>query len=377
MTVKKQPVKQVTTVTKEEVPVEEPIEPEILAGNEEEAKRNDELSAFADSLGVDAAKCSIYRADEYGKWKFHGSCPPTIISEEYLQKTYRGGSYLVKFLNSKGVYLRSKQLDIADPVADDDEGALIDAPTGPQPFELEMARMREESNRQHELTLALIDKLGNNGQPAPQTNLTDVIAAVTALKDSTTAPNPISQMTELVGLIKVGVELGATGGMPDKSWLDHVKDGVKYLPDVIGAIKAGPPPPVPGAPAADPNEDPRIPALRWMINYLKPKALANRDSGLYVDLAMEEIADPKWAPLVGLVNAPYDEIAKIDTDLLQPQYRHWFEGLFSALREEIIKKHGQPAPIPDTTVADGESGDEGKPDGDVPASPGRSQLPFD
>jgi hypothetical protein len=233
-------------------------------------------------------------------------------------------------------------------------------------MEIEIGRMRDESNRQHELTLKLIEQLGQRETP-PQTSLTDLITAVKALKDTTQPQQSgVTQLTELVGLIKMGVELGATGGMPEKGWIDHLKDAAKLLPDALAAMKTAQPA------QAQPNNDggdPRVPVLRGIINYLKPKALAGSDVGGWVFLAMENVSDPKWAPLVQLVNAPYEEIAKVDEDLLKPQYRHWFESLFNGIKQELIN-----ASVSDDRPADGTVGDEDHPGENGVAGPGQPAV---
>lgn len=349
--------RKVTTVETKELPPEEeqtPVDPDEV----ERQRQDDALQVIADSLGVDAARAKIFKADEYGQFSFHGSCPPSIISEEYLQRTFGGGHYNVKFVNNKSQYLTAKVIDVADPPRED-EPEPVPVDDSSTPYQMELERMRDESRRQHELTLELIRQLGNR-EPPEQTKLTDIIAAMAALKEQSqpSQNSPVAQLTELVGLFKAGVELGASGGMPDKSWIDHLKDGAKYLPEVIGVLKANA---GSGGGAAQPAPDPRIPVILAFINYLKPKALANKDSGLYVDLAMDNIEDPKWAPLLQLMNTPYDEIAKLDAELLQPQYRHWFESLFNTLKQEITQRYGPEQAVSDEDDSSRATGDEGKP----------------
>lgn len=338
---------------------------EVKADPDEET-----IASIVESLGVENLRCRVYRQDTYGRPRFVTSLPATYISEEFLQEKFGGGAYVVHFLNEKGQYAKSKTLRIENPV---DSPAVEPASEKwmPQPPENappaepgfgQMEMIREEMRSQKELMLELIRQIGNNNR---NSTLNELAQAIAMLRETTAPPaGGASVVSEMIGILKQGIEIGASGGVPEKSWKDIAYDALKVAPAFLSQLRGAP---EGGGTHPNGGEDPMIQNLRAMIAYLKPKAMAHKDVGLWVDVVMDNREDPQWQPLLAYINVPYEVLAqKVDPELLDPRYRPWFEGLFMGIKNALTASQ-----IPGDVDSDGSGGDGD--DASVDEEPGTNQ----
>src|SRR5262245_12685599 len=101
------------TIIEEEQPLSG--EPDISLPTEDDIRREEEVQAFAQSLGPSVCKVSIYRLDKSGRFAYVGSLPPGGISESLIQEGYGGGEFIVRLLDEGGRFLKQKSIVIEDP----------------------------------------------------------------------------------------------------------------------------------------------------------------------------------------------------------------------------------------------------------------------
>lgn len=85
------------------------------------------------------------------------------------------------------------------------------------------------------------------------------------------------------------------------------------------------------------------------IQWLKKKALAGKDPELQVDFIIDNFDDPTSRALAAtMLNQPFDEIGKLDPEIMQEPLRSWFQRVYDLLREAVKNA--------DTTIDAGKSG---------------------
>jgi hypothetical protein len=279
-----------------------------------------------------------------------GSTIPTLATEEYIQSEYGEGKYVVKLHDIDGSYIASKRLNIGPPPARQVLQAQADLQRPAEILgntQLELLRAELAANR--ELLARLIDKVGmNHGSSVSE--LTEVLRIAQTMNP---VKEPGAVLSQLVDVFKAGLNLGASGGAPEKSWTDTVKNVLDSIPEVISMLK---PPGVPGAepgknlvetaPAQPAPADARLAMLRNGIAYLKSKARAGKDPGLWIDFVVDNLDEPQWADMATYLEKPFDEIAQaLDPEIMLPIYRPWFEQLFRGLSHAIRERvdTGRPA----------------------------------
>jgi hypothetical protein len=74
--------------------------------------------------------------------------------------------------------------------------------------------------------------------------------------------------------------------------------------------------------------------LQQAIGFLKKKAVAHSDPGLYVDLIVDNREDPLYARLISkIVENDFPAFAAIDSDIAKPEYRDFFSFIHNRIRQ--------------------------------------------
>ena len=368
--------KKVTTTTVEESVEErkgESIEAQTSLSVEDIATQN--LVEQIEALGSTAARCCIYRADAHrGAMKFVGSVSPEFVSEEFIQSEYGEGRYSVRLLDARAHYIMSRIVDVAARKSDQSTAAAAALPqpivSGSDPVMMaRLESMIQEQATNREMMLRLIDKIGSAHDGGQQSTLSEFASVVTTLTAIMPKSNtPIDSVKEMVGIFREGMKIGASGAAGgDKSWMETIKDVLGSLPELIAGAKS-----MAASNVLVPIEDANsqtdmkqisstqktsLEGLRQGINYLKIKAAQGKDPRLWIDVIVDNLDDPQWASLAGQLTQSYEEIGKLDAELLTPVYRPWFERLFEGIRNALHER---------IQYGDGEGGDVADASSDAP-----------
>jgi hypothetical protein len=308
----------------------------------EEATLETDLAAFLDSVGADSSKVTIYKTDRLSPQpKYMGSIIPSMCSEDYLQAEYGEGRYVLKFLNSEGRHLTSKTVYIGPPTLRQVE--KLNPPfalpnEGSTQVQIEL--LKEEMRANREIVLKMIEA-GNNGGHSSVQELGTIIELVRGM---VTPPNAATVISDMVGVLKTGIELGNSGGKAETSMLDLVKEGLQALPGVFEMLKANKngsaqaqPVPVNNAPAPQ-VADHGLQLLKNGINYLKTRIKAGHPVGHWVDSIMLNLDDPIYAILANSLDWPFEKFIELDPEVGSALYRPWFEELFKGLKDELSNR---------------------------------------
>lgn len=357
--------KKVIKTEEETIPIEDEKPADAEAADEPEDL---ELRAFVETFS-DAAKVKIYRYDRNGTLVYAGTTDPRNCSEEFLQDTYGEGKYYLKLFDGQGKNIKAKTVFIGP----DETGLNMPVtPGAPGPaagnsmMQFQIEQLRGELTSQREQTNRLLELLIDNRAAAPapaadKTSMKDLVEGLAAVQQMIAPKEPTSLLAEMVGFFKQGIEIGSTGNV-DGGWKGIVGDAIKAIPQVAKEFKAQPPD------AVNNGEQPTMDEatlLKHGLAYLKTRAAINADPGLWVDFITSNMDEAQWQPLFKLINQPFEQIGQIDAEILQPQYRPFFEQLYNGLRDALSSK-------PDTA---GETGDEADASVDAGASSGGIVLP--
>lgn len=198
-----------------------------------------------------------------------------------------------------------------------------------------------ESSYLREMVMDLKNELRAMRQAAPQSSLTELATAMQALSN---IQRPSESGTAFIEAIKLGISL-ASGKMPDEdeSFGGVVKSVLKEAgPAVLQGLMAGrngggAPPPVAAALSPSPEEHMNL-LLKSGIVFLKKKALAGADPGLYIDFALDNREDERFAPIIrAIVTQQFDVFASIDPEIAQPPYDAFFRPLYDGIRSAFVQ----------------------------------------
>lgn len=328
---------------------------EIEEGQEEEIRR------LIGSLGPET-RVYIYKADHAGK-SFLTNCEPSFWSEQWLQQSYGEGTYYIQLRNHKGI--RAGRTIRIGPLPAGEKPTQIVAPTVIPPiqanaqFDFRTQLLIDELSAQRQMILKMIER------PVERTSMAELVEAMTALKAMTPAsPAAATGMEAIMSILKTGIEIGATGNVEMKKdgILSTIKEALPILGEVVKTVfaKSNAENPQGGTAAQLPaaGEDRSLAMLRHGVSYLKQKALQGKRPDVYIDFILENLDDPQWQPFLRMCQGPFEEIAKIDPELLNAPFRPWFEQLWNELKAAINQTPGEQANgTIENTNAGGPAGD--------------------
>lgn len=337
-----------TIITK----VDEPI----VDDAEEEVPPEDDIGTFVRNVGGDAASVKVYRIEGSRMRVVASDVPPAMCTEGWLQLEHGEGTYQVRLVDSQGNYIKSKQIYVGPPGISQQleiarkraelkkisNGEVMPSSNGNN--ELQLQLLREELNSQRQIMVELIRALAVKNESA-QPSATSVSELAQVLQLGREMSNPASQLGEIINVFKQGLEIGASGGVPEKPmWMTVVEEIGKVLPAIVKpAVK---PSDIPAASAAEQipvqaGEDMSKVLLRQGIAYLKGRAERGTDPGLWVDVIVQNLDEPQWKPFVALLEKPYEEIASIDPDLSRPPYQQFFRAIYDGVKQALSETNNE------------------------------------
>ncbi len=319
----------IVTTTTEETPIasEQVEQPEMLPDPEIQ-----ELADFYLSLGSSANLIKIYKLVE-GQRAYCGSAEPAAVTEDYILKRWRGGKYFLQALNN-GRYVAggTRQVIIFEP-PEDPLTSRVEIQRNDQNNNGEISILKDSLARQQEMIIQLIQA---NSQKSNSSvgELASALKELSALQPKNA--DPMAMFAPVLDLVKSTLDFSkeATAGEDPKiGWLKFATQALEKVPMILGAGR----PPAPYAENPPGGND--LNAIRtfivWGISELKKKALKGADPGLYADLILDNLDDPKWAPFVELVNKPFVELAAYDPALNAEPLNSWFKTLFNLVKENL------------------------------------------
>lgn len=346
-----------------EQPQDQPIEQLPIPSPQEE-----ELNKFFSSFGVTSGRIKVYRLDSSGNWPFLGSAEPSVVTEEWIQEQFGGGKYQIKLYDAKADYVASKIIYIGG------QPITAPAPGTPQPIQfrslpdtgnLQIDLLRSELAANREIVLKMIEAFSHKNDNGSGSTFSEVAAAMATLEKVVRPQekSPFADVGQMFDLVKKAMEMGAAGAGGNggkESWLGLAREVVGAIPAAIGAFKAEPMnnPPNEGEPMKTQiptgNNPLGIPQalyiqLRGGIEYLKNRCQLGKDPGLWVDMILDNLDQPMYAQMLGLIRSKtLDEVAALtDPEIATSAYREWFTQLWKGITDAI-----QPATAPDGAVSD-------------------------
>jgi len=180
----------------------------------------------------------------------------------------------------------------------------------------------------------LRDEIRSRSQTAPQSSALELAQAVAAMQQLNGGGNK----NDSVETVRLAMELAKMiKGVPetDDSFMGVVKDVVKESgPGLLQAFMAGNKPP--GAPpgvavvALGPSPEE---SMKAGIDFLKKKALAGADVGLYIDMAVDNRELDTFAPILhAILTQQFEVFAGIDPEIGKPPYVEFFQSFYDGLR---------------------------------------------
>jgi hypothetical protein len=346
----------------------------------EQQELNDDIQGFISGVGMPSAKVKVYKMDPAKTVPiFMGTSVPSLMTEEYIQESWGEGRYNLRLLDESGNYIKSKVVYVGPGPKKPEPSPAFQALSNPdrdRASDLQFELLRSELAAGREMMLKMIEAISGRGDN--RSNLAELAGVIEVVKGLTAkdAPDPAATLSGFVEVFKQGIELGQSGGTPEKGWSGMLKDVVTSLPGVFAMLKTqtatpgnGATPPTPKVPASlEIAANPALVMAQRGISVLKAFARAGNDPATWVEVLVQNLNDPQWQPLIPLLGLSYDEVGKLDPELLNPVYRSWFERLFNGIREAVSE-------IGDSGGAGGHGSDADKDGGSGPVLPVPSDNP--
>lgn len=307
-------------------------------------------AAFMSKWGREGAKVRVYHVTPQGR-QYCLLGTPEEIDPEYLRLyharqpyAHEAGTYQVE-IEVNGQVMPPFTILIAPQVGAPgapDAGGM----GGPM---AEMFRMLQAQNERLERQLSQQNR-------EPLSNIADALVKLDQLR------GPQNQMSPefMVKLIEMGRSSGAEPDWTMKL-LDVLKDSMPAIQGVIASFTQqrnnGN-----GAPAGRIQEGPvndEAAMLQMGLTYLKKKALAGSDPGLYVDMVVDNRDEPLYEKLIRrILETDFSAFATIDPEISKPEYEPFFRAFYDGVRSVFIPQN----PVENDTG--GKAGNAGNAPGD-------------
>jgi hypothetical protein len=301
----------------EEEPARElPIDPRIGVDDE---TLDYALKQFDDRGGLELK----YYLTQPGGSAFIGGYPD-IIPESQLQDWYpQGGKFEVR------IYVHGEFRDRRFMMIAPRPGGM----TGGQGDSGIVGLLKEQIQM-------LRDEIRSRPNHAPQSSALELAQAVAAMQQLNGGGNK----NDSVETVRLAMELAKMiKGVPetDDSFMGVVKDVVKESgPGLLQAFMAGSknpsmmPPTGLQTPVLPASPEEQITAsMKAGIDFLKKKALAGADVGLYIDMAVDNRELETFAPILhAILTQQFEVFASVDPEIGKPPYAEFFRAFYDGLR---------------------------------------------
>jgi hypothetical protein len=208
--------------------------------------------------------------------------------------------------------------------------------------------------------LERIEQRLSQAERPPMLEMVDGLAKLDTLRGGNSGGFNLDSM---VKLIEIGSRMNGGGGTDSGGWEGMLRDVLKdNAPSIISLLQMGvsklgamnkPAEQQPQTQVSEPGkvEETMEPSqqelmiLRQGIGYLKKKAAAHSDPGLYVDLIVDNREDPLYARLISkIVESDFPTFAAIDADIAKPEYREFFGFIHDRIRHVFKSANTVAAP---------------------------------
>lgn len=317
-------------ITEEMIPVEEQEQVESEFVDPDDVLLQSKIAEFGGGTGV---KLKLSRVMPSGQSEYLQTYPNALaqvsqVDEEFIQRTFGGGSYTLRFFRDGQLVHVYTFTVAADPAA-----SALNITNG-RPAVDPVTQMLLEDRKI--MMQALFDRKSES------TPVGELAQAASILTQNKQEPVP---WEKLFDVFMKGIEMGRSGDAPSEGgWLGFAKDTLKQvapavLPHIAGMLGSG----GSAVPAQNPGVPPEaVKMLQMGINYLKKKALAGKDPGFYVDFVLENRDEEIYANLIGLVcSSEFAQIAALDPQIGQEPYHAFFVGLYNGIRTAIAEEQQQ------------------------------------
>jgi hypothetical protein len=321
--------------------------------------------------GAQGCQVKVHRQTQRGRqYCFFGT--PEEISEEsirayHAQQPYAGeeGLYFLSVVVN-GELRSCFPIHIAPQVGTSGAPASLGGPSGGM---ADVVRLLQAQNDRLEQRLMMQER-------TPMVDMIDAMAKLDAMRGDRQLP-----LDSLIKAIEIGQKMNGAGAADWTMLLaETVKENIpallalaktmsaKVQQQQAGQLQEA----TPITPATtttgegmNPTEQERA-MMAEGIAWLKRKALAGSDPGLYIDVIVDNREDPLYARLISqIVEQDFSAFAAIDPDIEKPQYNEFFRALYDGIRSVFVPKSpvardsgGPNGNAPDTS-ANGATGKSG------------------
>jgi hypothetical protein len=300
--------------------------PEILPGDPAE----ETYAAFMAKWGREGAKVRVYRVTPQGKQYCFLGTPEEIDPESlrlfHAKQSYahETGSYLIEVevngeVRSPFPILIAPQTNAPGvPEASSAGGAMG-----------EVLKMMAAQNARLEQLL-----LSRNQEPLG--SMADTLIKLDQLRGNQQKELPADV---IMRAIELGRSVGGGGGEGDTTLkvLELLKES---LPAVLPVVKGI----VGSLTQRNGGGGEEVPVindeflLKQGLTYLKKKALAGSDPGLYVDLIVDNREEPLYEKLIRrILETDFSAFAAVDAEISRPEYEPFFRTLYDGIRSVFIE----------------------------------------
>ena len=291
-----------------------------------------------------------------GEYIFQGWVPADVDIEDYLQRTWKGGRYLIRFYID-GRPVDTVSLAVADPI---DNGA---SPNGSPSSEIQALR---DSINDLKVQIAT----ARSAPPAEKTSVGELAEAVKTVVDlQKPAPTQNTNLKETLELVREMFTFSKqmAGEKPeaeDKDWktllMETIRDiapaaAAAFGPKTRPASLAGPLPTIQNSEEQMRQQQEQEDAyVKAAIEQLKPYAYNRVDVNIILDWA--ETNAQAYAPLIRRVTSgEFKDLAALSPDIGTEPLFGWFKSLYDGLRSSFGAGDS----------LDGDTGGKGGNDGDA------------
>ena len=366
------------------VPV--PTEPETP----DEVQDEKDVNKFFQAFGVEGGRVRVYRVDpNTGQLVFMATCTVDVISEEFLQVQFGGGKYEVRLFDSKAKYVTSKRMNIGAISGGPDntpKPSIFVTPNAASPahpfpdrdgYNVQVEMLRQELSSNREMMLELIRTIAAKSDDGGGSTLVEFATAMKELKEVTKPEisNPLSMVADIIGVLKQGIELGASGAVKpegDGGWMGIIKDVLTAIPAVAKTMVATPPaasnppaidsPPVEVSPNSLGLSAELMTQLRGGLDFLKTRCRLNKDPALWSDMIIDNMDSDLYVQLAKLSALSIDNLASAvgDPEIALPPFRSWFEAVMKGVQNALAENDASAGTVGDDSIpaSDGGAGTE-------------------
>lgn len=247
------------------------------------------------------------------------------VDEEQLQQ-YGGGKYALRFFVD-GVHKHTEHLEVAEkptiPYAQ---------PTSAADIQIQM--LREQSQMNRELLMAVIGRATPMSQPTPMAE----IASIWGLIHGTNPANGNGNggIDKILEVLKIGMELGGKGG--DMDWKSALIGAAKELaPAVLTVVNKGIPVALPnGNGNGNPTTMNTDQLLKHGLALIKPRILSGLPVGLVLDWIVANANDPQYQGFLALaIQKDFQDLVNADNEVANEPFNSWLRQFLSGLKEHF------------------------------------------